>query len=233
MEYLGVRTSTSNLSSYSFGSSPFGSADPNRDIVLGIASRGSSGIDISSVQIGGIEATFFTRTNTTAAGVQVTGIAHAPVPLDESGTISINFNSTAIRCYVAIYRVVGRTIFDSGTRNVINTSGSVSLTGVNVPEGGGGIVVLNGVNWTTPDSDAWTATGITMRDSRNLELNRPGTAFDLYPSGTTDATWTFSPTGSHSSDKTLAYVIYSAPSLGQSTAIGLGVPGQDPPNYAF
>jgi hypothetical protein len=130
--FLQATTSTANATTYTFNNVNFGTADSNRRIVVGVASRSGGGISISSATIGGVSATILAQN--TAVG-DVVGYITASVPTGTDGTVEIVLNAGAVRLAIATYRVISNsalTLADSDSNSsTATTSTSLSVDAQN------------------------------------------------------------------------------------------------------
>lgn len=129
LAFQGHAENTSSLSSYSFTSQPFGTAQADRYVIVGIGWANLTPT-ISSVSIGGVGATNI-ATNANANGNSALYIAL--VPTGTSGNVDISFASaTGLHCGIAVWSATGllsATAISSGN-NSASATPSVTLSTV-------------------------------------------------------------------------------------------------------
>jgi len=103
--YLETQSSTANGTGYTFSSVSFGAAASDRYIVACI--YGAYNGAPSSVTIGGVSATKVVDSGTVGTDNWHSTIYIAPVPSGTSGNIVIAGMTSALRCAMSAYRVVG------------------------------------------------------------------------------------------------------------------------------
>lgn len=179
--YLQSYTDTSDSSSYTFSSVNFGTADSNRYIIIGIASRKSgTTTSISSVTIGGVSATITKQQVNNATNTNVSGIAIANVPTGTSGNIVVTFADTMLRCAITVYRTVGltsKTAYDSDSSTASAPSVSLDVPTNGFAIGIGLTAASTSATWTglTEDSDATLESWVTYSSAhRNFESGSTG-----------------------------------------------------------
>ena len=99
LTYLGHAESTTNASSYSFTTQPFGTEDIARYIIVG-ASATSGNFDVTGIEIGGSGATILVSKR---QGTTATALAIRKVPTGTTGTITVNFGGTKARAGIGIW----------------------------------------------------------------------------------------------------------------------------------
>lgn len=107
-EFLQATTDTANATTYTMTGVNFGTADANRRIVIGIASRSTGATyTVSSATIGGVSATILAQNDQTLAGARnVHAYITADVPTGSSGTVAITMSTGGLRLQIATYRVI-------------------------------------------------------------------------------------------------------------------------------
>lgn len=159
LEFIGVRGSSSNTTTYNFSSVSIGAAHPKRRVFLCIVWRSSTGAGrtVSSATINGVSATVHAATSTSGQGNEEgTNIISAPVPTGTSVNVSITMSGECFDLDFGVYRATNlkdSTPFDTAENN--NTTGATMS--LDIPSEG--IAIGNG-NTDNPGT-ATTWTGLT------------------------------------------------------------------------
>lgn len=158
--YNGVRTSTSDSTSYSFTSTPIGTASANRLVVLCI-STGNNVLEdplVTGVTVGGIAAERITNIPGYWTACETWAVS---IPTGTTATVVVTCSTGTLRCAVFSYSLYG---LRSTTPRAINTFGgentATGTTPVLAPSGG--IVIAHAcatqagtttATWTNINSD--------------------------------------------------------------------------------
>jgi hypothetical protein len=128
--FLQATGDDANLTTYTFNNVNFGTADANRRIVIGVATR--PGLAISSATIGGVSATILAESTSTVGGsTNLLAFISADVPTGSSGTVGVTLTAGAARMLIATYRVVSNSplvLVDDDASASTGTSTSVSIS---------------------------------------------------------------------------------------------------------
>lgn len=131
-EFLQATTDTANATTYTINNVNFGTADANRRIVIGIASRSTNATyTVSSATIGGVSATILAQNDQTLAGARnVHAYIAADVPTGSSGTVSITMNAGGLRLQISTYRVISNSalVLADDDANLSTGTNSATLT---------------------------------------------------------------------------------------------------------
>lgn len=165
--YVGLMESGTQLSTYTFSSSPLGAADANRLIAVGVSGvfgPGGSSRTVNSVTIAGVSATSIVKvSHDVASAYTAAAIFAAIVPNGTTGTISVVFNGAMRRCGCGIWRLLNADIVPHAT---IGDANGTPLGGsLEIPAGGAAVATAQATggatsfNWTglTEDWDEWLA----------------------------------------------------------------------------
>lgn len=151
---------TSTLTTFSFTSQNFGTADSTRRLICAVHALGVGGSAISSATIGGISATIHTQTF--LGTPDMVGIISALVPTGTSGTVSITFNGNMSACGIALWRQINESVastFDAKSNGGAGGSTSVSM---NIPSGGSLYAAATGGSLSGTATFTWSGgTGVS------------------------------------------------------------------------
>lgn len=139
--FQSTATNAADQSAYTFTSVDFGAADSSRELLVVIAGKfpAISTRTLSSVTIGGVSASV--ETLISASGQSGLTIALVALPTGTSGDIVVTWGGGSVNnCSIAVYRVTNRTSSGTGSTNVVSAAvsitGSLNLSGINIPSGG-------------------------------------------------------------------------------------------------
>lgn len=124
------RGSASDLTSqttYSFASQPFGTADSERRVIVGIAGRPNSPTVVSSVTIGGVAAV---RAGARTTGAVAAEVWFANVPTGTTGTVDVTWTNGQTSCVIGIWTTIGAIAiygFDSAVMGSAADSSNVTI----------------------------------------------------------------------------------------------------------
>jgi hypothetical protein len=142
LSYRTSASSTSDLSSYSFGSLDFGTEDSSRIMVVAVhAVTGSSPNTLcSAVDIGGVSATQVT-TAAIVQGVALVEFWYAAVPTGTTGqTVDVTCGEAQVRCAIGLWSLIGSDTSPSDSDETSSASAnSIALSTVTIPTDGCGI----------------------------------------------------------------------------------------------
>jgi len=134
-EFLQATTDTANATTYTITGVNFGTADANRRIVIGIASRATGTFTVSSATIGGVSATILAQvTQVPAAGAfNLHAYIAADVPTGSSGTVEITMSTGVLRVQIATYRVISNSalVLADDENQISNTPNTFSIAAEN------------------------------------------------------------------------------------------------------
>lgn len=163
MTYVTATTSTTDTSTYTFSAVSIGAEASNRKVIVVFALNASPAVSFSSATIGGVSATSIV---TAASGFSLCGIIIADVPTGTTGDVVITLSGTALRCGIAVYRVVdlNSSTAHATTTDTTASAGVLSAT-LNVPANGFAVgVTINGA----PAAVTWSA-GLTEDSDNTIE----------------------------------------------------------------
>jgi len=148
--------SASDLSTYSFTSQSFGTADADRVIIVGaVATENSEGATLDTVTIGGVTATKISEATFADTGrTSLASIYAAAVPTGTTGTVALTYSVAMQRAAIVGWRTIRGSLTASDTDTANGTDPLVGA--LDIPANGGavGIVFSN-----TGSSFTWS--GIT------------------------------------------------------------------------
>lgn len=110
LSFLQVATAqTTNAATYTFTAQNFGTAAPDRYILCAVhsSSTGTTARSISSLTIGGVNATKVVEITGSATNLTLSAFWIAAVPTGASGNVVVNFNTTMQRCQIALHSLIG------------------------------------------------------------------------------------------------------------------------------
>lgn len=140
-----------NASTYTFTSAAIGTADATRRVVV-VAhwAQATNNRTLTSATIGGIAATIHQQSN--PANLASVAIISALVPTGTTATIVLNFNASADRCKIGVFRSVNEQVASPNDTQVDTsfTSNALSVS-LAVPQDG----------WVVAGSTNATGAGIT------------------------------------------------------------------------
>ena len=143
--YLGKASDANNELTYTFAAQPFGQAQADRIIVVGVASRDTTNERANSMTIGGVSAT--RHVDNGGANIFPCALFSAVVPTGTTGTVAVTFSGNMLGCVIglwSIYGVASNTPHDTA----FATNGSVSL---DIPSNGCAVAMA----WVGADP-TWT-----------------------------------------------------------------------------
>jgi hypothetical protein len=146
--FQGTASSSTNASSYTFSSQPFGSAASDRIVIVGIAGNSGSS-SISSVTIGGVNATIVVQ----STGSLNIAIAAAAVPTGTTGSVVVTFSVGKSSCGIGIWSATGQ-ITASGVASGSNVD--LSEITISAEPGGFAIGVAANTELEAPAATSWT-----------------------------------------------------------------------------
>lgn len=167
--FLQSASSIVNGTVYTFASQSLGAADAGRYIVVGFASRTTTGVSgvVTSLTVGGVSASILDQGSFSN---QHAGMAIAAVPTGTTGDIVVTFDGEQQRAAIFMYRLVD---IDSATPSDLLSSTSLNPSvALDVPEGGFAIGVA-GFGFGD-GSTAWT--GLTEDADLSVESSMNGTS---------------------------------------------------------
>lgn len=174
LEYGGSYSNANTLTTYTFAGCAIGTPDASRLVVVGIgASNGGTVFHpVSSVTIGGVNATFLCEADASgSSGSGVTSHAElwaAMVPTGTTATIVVTMSGAEDRCFIGTWALrFLQSNTPVGTASQYGTDGNTSVN-VNVPAKG----VVIGVCYNTVCTGNITWTGITENYDNLLATNR-------------------------------------------------------------
>jgi hypothetical protein len=183
--YLGITSSSSNLTTYNFTSFSLGAESSDRYIIVGLgeASAGGSPITLSSGSINGVSATIINSYSPDASNDYGTAFMGAAVPSGTSGTISATWSSTAARCGISVWSVTGGllSLTPTATTQLATTNPNTTIA---ISAGGFALIAQSYAGGTHPPTgggDFTRDSGVNMESSQYLY----GWRSAVYPSGTT------------------------------------------------
>lgn len=182
--FVDAAVSGASASTYDFTSIDLGAAAADRYILVGVVARntGDATITEASCSIAGVTPTELLDTVSSGSGV---GFLIAAVPTGTSGTISIVYSASRLRCAIAVWRITGlnSTTPTDGPDTDHTDAHSATL---NVEAGGfvAGIVFQAGsatdCTWTNLTRDAlfleadWESNGCMSAGSENFAAAQSG-----------------------------------------------------------
>jgi len=104
IDYLGTAVTTTNASSYTYTVNT-GPEDPDRYILIGIATTGAGSLSLTSITIDGNPATILVTC--TYQGNLRTAFAHLLVPTGTSSTVVVTTSGTAVCMGIVGYSITG------------------------------------------------------------------------------------------------------------------------------
>lgn len=137
--YQGETGDASNLTTYTFNTQPFGTAQADRYICVAYGARQSGGAGFSSGTIGGVSASKVVESN--LANWWPAGMMVAAVPTGTTGTVAITFGGTMTECAIAIWAMYG---LSSGTPYDTAHTGNQDPQSLNVDTQADGFVIAYG-----------------------------------------------------------------------------------------
>lgn len=209
--FLQATPNSADLTTYTFSSENFGTADADRYIIVGIVARKAGATTtISSVTIGGVSATITAQQSNSDSNTNVAGIAIAKVPTGTSGDVVVTFGAGMVRCVISVYRAVGITGLTAYHSDTDTSSDPVGT--LNIPGSGFaiGMAISNSnssCTWTnlTEDADGTVESFVTYTSASDefssSETGRSITA-NFASSGSTPigifASWEYAASGVYS-----------------------------------
>lgn len=186
VSFLHTTVSTADTNAYTFSAEDLGAAASDRNIIVTIMSRSTTGgITISSVTIGGVSATITGQTNAGAGPSNVGGIVIAEVPTGTSGDIVVTFSASMLRCGIGVYRATGLTSINASDSDSTNALAAPSVS-LDVPANG---FVIGGAATATSTTTTWTELTETFDGVIESALTHTG-ALKEYASAQTGLTMT-------------------------------------------
>lgn len=168
--YLGNAIDSADLATYTFPAFALGSADANRQIIVGFATRAGGARTIVSATIGGVSATIDIQ-QASGQNDQV-AILRAKVPSGSTGDIVVELSGGSSRAGIFVYRCIASslTLHDSdsgGGSTSVNmfldgAAGGVAVGVAGVRQNSTNYAVFSGLtenDWTTPEVGALLASG--------------------------------------------------------------------------
>jgi hypothetical protein len=148
-----------NAGDVTFSSQNFGPVADSRRLYAVIHTRGTAGVTLTGLTIGGVTASIHSQAcRTFVGGDQCVSISSAAVPTGTSGDVVETWSGTGPgRSYVALYRVLGQT---GAVDDADNTTAADTLTiahTLTTVVGGAAIVAITDADGGTDnDSNTWT-----------------------------------------------------------------------------
>jgi hypothetical protein len=141
---LQVAMDPADLTTYTFSSQNLGTAASDRYIVVCSHARRGSQLNLSSVTVGGVSATIVRQERQGASSCTNQAISIALVPTGTTGDVVLVYDSTAVRCHIALYALNGidpTSVLNSADQRLLsdatlNTSVDVPADGVAISTGG-------------------------------------------------------------------------------------------------
>lgn len=156
----------SNLTTYTFSSVNFGTADGARYIICGVSSRAGGSSTINSVTIGGVTASIVVQINSAAdSGFNTAGIAIAAVPTGTSGDVVVVFSAGQARATIYLW---SSTTLESATASDFD-SNAANDPSVNIDCPANGFIIAVASFSVGTGSTTWT--GLTEDYDQALESN--------------------------------------------------------------
>lgn len=166
--YIGTASSGTSASSFTFSSQSIGTADTNRIVFVAVGATGNSGVTVSSVTIGGNNATLV---NSGSIGFGTMTCAYLVVPSGTTATIVANFSGSQNRCAIDVYAIYNAktTPYDTALTQQSATSSTIT-NNVDIPRNAtciytyvaGGGYLASSYSSATEDYDG-TIAGSTSR----------------------------------------------------------------------
>ena len=158
-------SSSADASSYTYSTISLGAAASNRKIVVTVAAYGSgNGRTISSLTVGGVEATQVVAatisTNSPTAAIWI-----ASVPTGITGDIVVTWTAGMIGCDIAVFRLIGASSTAKATGTDIVNDGANTVT-LFVPGGGVviAVVLVDSSDASGVSTTSWSATVTEVTD---------------------------------------------------------------------
>lgn len=142
--------SAADAATYTFTGLDIGTADVDRLVIACLTFRASGTPTITSVTIGGIEATIDVDSRNTSNNLSAASIRHASVPLGTTADVVVTLSGNAVLMGVVVYTT---TVYDgsaptkTGTATRGDTAGTMQLT-LNTPDTGFQIAVATSFGGT-------------------------------------------------------------------------------------
>jgi hypothetical protein len=203
-----------NLTSYSFASTAFGTAAADRQVIAVVLSRAGATVDAPTVTLGGVSASLLMSLAGGDAGNGYDGrfIFAASVPTGTTGTVAITYLATQVRCKVIVFRLVGASTTAHATAT--GTTNNSAIT-ANVPANGCALAAVSG--GTSSGSPVTAFTGLTERSDGLLESALNAGASDDFASSQTPLSVTANITGGGMSTYGLMLISWSESGGGGSS----------------
>lgn len=147
-------SSTTNATEYTFSAQSLGTADAERQIIVGAWGSSGAGVSVSSLTIGGVSASLIIAQN--GATNPIAELWIADVPTGTTGDVVVTFNDGKLRAGIGVWRLIGGTVGDSDKDTTTSTA-TMTAT-VNVEQDGAVVGFVGGV---TDDATAITWGGAT------------------------------------------------------------------------
>lgn len=181
--WLSSHSSGTDGSSVTFSSVGLGDADAARSIIVAVGARKASpSATLSSATIGGVSAAILHQT--TRDGNTVAIIA-ADVPTGTTGDVVLNWSTTVLRHFAAVYRTVEAD--DIATAFDFEAGSAISNPTLDINAPAGGFLVAAGVNANT-NTHTWS--GATKDDDEAVENTTLTAASEEFASAATGHTVT-------------------------------------------
>lgn len=143
---------------YTFSAISIGTADANRQVIIGITQYGTS--DPSSVTIGGVTATQVTANTRTSNMWSAIYIANVPTGTTADIVITVA-NNSGTYCRVSVYRMVKSSQTAASTGTPVNAAFANAVITITVPSGGTAIWSGHNDNSFGGGDVGWTGTSVT------------------------------------------------------------------------
>lgn len=185
--FLQSTSSGTDLQTYTFSSQNLGTASSDRYILVAIVARDSeNNISINSLTVGGVTATISTQAaRNDTSNSSLVGIGIAAVPTGTTGDVVVQFNTTVLRCGIALYSATALNPTYYGKSSVALNDPS---TTVNVPANG--YVLAVGTTASATATATWTGLTENVDAAVGAEASRIYAASDNFATAQTPLTVT-------------------------------------------
>lgn len=176
--YLGTVTDASDLSSYSIGSAPLSGIERGHIVAAFVTAKaGSGGINLTSATIDGQSASqIYTFANVEAGGTSRIVFVEAPATSNSTGTVAVNWDTTALRCGVMLWWV--KNLKSTTPTDTAGDNGNDPSDTIDVLKGGSVLAAA----YSGQDESVFTWTGLTKRDETMFDVRTISPASDDFNS---------------------------------------------------
>jgi hypothetical protein len=172
---LQVAFDTADLSTYTFSGQNLGTPAADRYIVVCSHGRKGSQLNLTSVSVAGVSATIVAQERQWSGSCTNQAISIAHVPAGASGDVVVVFDSSAVRCHVALYALngidPGAILFSTAQRVLadapLNANVIVPANGVAISTGGVGWGSAT-IAWAGLTQDFYDAFEVSATSSASL-----------------------------------------------------------------